>query len=159
MKKDYIRDYAIEAFRFYASINMSAYEYKEKIKKEAMEIIAKKNGTTSSGGSPTESQLIYAEKVVQEKLSEIEDISAVEKTIAEFKAQIDYDTVELIRMVYFKEPKKEIKKGEIQQRVIKACDLLNISESTAYRYLKRARTLFGHNRGLRTGKVEKINYF
>jgi hypothetical protein len=160
MKKDHIRDYATEAFRFYALIGVSAIEYREKIRTEAINIVVKRMGKSSKGGSPTEAQLIYAEKVIEEKISEIQDLEAVEKTLKEFEADVftRVTMLPLIKIVYFTEAGKEIKKGEIRDRVIKACNDLNISESTAYRYLKRARLLFAHNRGLRAGEVERINY-
>lgn len=161
MKKDHIRDYATEAFRFYALIGISAIEYREKIRKEAINTVVKRMGKTSKGGSPTEAQLIYADKAVEEKISGIEDLEAIEKTIKEFEADAFTKAIiiPLIKTVYFTEPRKELKKGDIRNRVLKACDDLNISESTAYRYLKRARLLFAHNRGLRAGEVERINYY
>lgn len=155
MKKDHIRDYATEAFRFYASIGMSAIEYKEKVRKEAMETIAKREGMHKSGGSPTEALLIYGEKAVEEKISEIEDLEAVEKTLKEFEADVYGKAiiVPLIKIVYFTESKRPIKKGEIRDRVNKACTDLKISESSAYRYLKKVRTIFAHNRKLRAGEI------
>lgn len=161
MKKDHIRDYATEAFRFYASIGVSAIEYREKIRKEAIDTVNKRMGKTAKGGSPTEAQLIYADKAVEEKISEIEDLEAIEKTIKEFEANVFTKAIvlPLIKTVYFIEPNQDLKKGEIRNRVLRACEDLSISESTAYRYLKRARLLFAHNRGLRAGEVEKINYY
>ncbi|EKQ50279.1 MULTISPECIES: hypothetical protein [unclassified Clostridium] len=161
MKKDHIRDYATEAFRFYALVGMSAIEYREKIRNEAINTVVKRMGKGTKGGSPTEAQLIYADKAIEEKLSEIQDLEAVEKTMKEFEADVftRITILPLIKAVYFTEADKEIKKGEIRNRVIKACSDLSISESTAYRYLKRARLLFAHNRGLRAGEVERINYY
>lgn len=160
MRKDHIRDYATEAFRFYAAANMSAIEYREKIRREAIETVVKRKGSKSSGGSPTEAQLVYADKVVEEKISEIQDMEAVEKTLQEFDKQrfIGPEIKNVVSIVYFTEPKRPIRKGEIRDRVLKACTEMNISESTAYRYLKRTRLLFAHNRGLRAGEVEKIDY-
>lgn len=160
MIKDHIRDYATEAFRFYATVKMSAIEYREKIRAEAIENIMKKQGKTGSKGSPTESQLIYADKVVEEKISEIKDLEAVEKVLNECESQgfIGREMKQVIEIVYFTQADKPIRRGEIRDRVLKACSKLNISESTTYRYLKRARLLFAHNRGLRSGEIEKINY-
>lgn len=155
MKKDHIRDYATEAFRFYANVGISTIEYKEKVRREAMDAIVKRESAPKVGGSPTEALLIYGEKAVEEKLSEIEDLEAVEKTLKEFEAKIYGKTVilPLIEMVYFTECDREIRRGEIRDRVVKACTNLSISESTAYRYLKKARLLFAHNRKLRAGEI------
>lgn len=155
MKKDHIRDYATEAFRFYAKTNMSAIEYKEMIRVEAISTIAKREGTGTSGGSPTEALLIYGEKVVEEKVSEIEDLESVEKTLKEFStSHVGITTIiPLIKTVYFTEASRDIKKGEIRDRVIRSCSELNISESTAYRYLRKARLLFAHNRKLRATEI------
>ena len=155
MKKDHIRDYATEAFRFYANIGMSAMEYKEKVRQEAMETIAKRESSPKVGGSPTESLLIYGEKAVEERISEIDDLEAVERTLKELEANVYGKAVilPLIKTVYFTECDRDIKKGEIRDRVLKACTELNIGESTAYRYLKKARVLFAHNRKLRAGEI------
>lgn len=154
MKKDYIRDYATEAFRFYASIGMNSDEYREKLRREAMETIARREGSTKSDGSPTEAMLMHAEKVIEGKISVLEELEAVEKTLKEFEARPYYNMliIPLIRKVYFTEPNKPLKKGDIQDRVIKACEELNIVERTAYRYLKKARDVFAYNRKLRTEK-------
>ncbi len=161
MKKDHIRDYATEAFRFYALVGISAIEYREKIRNEAINTVVKRMGKATKGGSPTEAQLIYADKMIEEKISEIEDLEAVEKVLSECETQgfTGIEMKEVIKIVYFTDPKRLIKKGEIRERVLKASTKLSISESTAYRYLKRARLLFAHNRGLRAGEVEKINYY
>lgn len=155
MKKDHIRDYATEAFRFYANVGMSAIEYKEKVRKEAMEIIAKRENAPKSDGSPIESLLIYGEKAVEEKISEINDLEAVERTLKEFEANIYGRSIvlPLIKIVYFTDSNRDIKRGEIRDRVLKACNELNIGEATAYRYLKKARVLFAHNRKLRAGEI------
>jgi hypothetical protein len=114
MKKDNIRDYATEAFRFYAVVGIPAINYKG-------------------------------------DRGELEDLRAVEKTLEEFEKDVfKRDTIlPLIKEVYFTHADKEMKKGEIRNRVVNSCNNLNISESTAYRYLKKARISFAHNRGLR----------
>lgn len=152
MKKDYIRDYATEAFRFYATIGMTSDEYRNKIAQEAIENMSKKEVSISSSGPgrPTESQLLYSEKLVEEKLSAIYDIDAVEKTLKECETTyLGREIKKVIEIVYFTEAKQPIRKGDIRDRVLKVCDELHISESTAYRHLKKARLLFAHNRGLR----------
>lgn len=154
MKKDFIRDYSTAAFRFYASVGKSAEEYKEEIKKNALEEIRKRENIvrTGDGGSPTEHELMYQEEKLQEKISEIRDIEAVEKTLAEYRAngnKKSLDTLQLIKDVYFKRPKEKLEKNDISFRVEGTAMLLGIGSSTAYKYLKNARVLFAFNRGLR----------
>lgn len=154
MKKDIIRDYATAAFRFYALIGKSAEEYKAEIKANALEEIRKRENIvrTGDGGSPTEYELMYQEEKLQEKISEIRDIEAVEKTLAEYRAngnRKSLDTLQLIKDVYFKNPKDEFEKNDISYRVEYTSALLGIGSSTAYKYLKNARVLFAYNRGLR----------
>lgn len=154
MKKDFIRDYATEAFRFYAAIGKTAEQYKEEIRKEALKEIRKRENIvkTGDGGSPTEHELMYQEEKLNEKISEIRDIEAVEKTLAEYKAKGNrksLDTLQLIKDVYFKHPKEKLRKNDLTYRVEISSQLLGISNTSAYMYLKEARLLFAFNRGLR----------
>lgn len=146
--KDHIRDYATNAFRFYAKLGMSTEQYKEQIRKEALETITKREGSPKSGGSPTEAMLMNAEKEVQVHIAEIMDLEAVEKTLAEFKSKSSI-CEKLIKEVYFTEPDKELQKGDISKRVVKAALDFNLSERSIYYELKKARTLFAYNRGLK----------
>lgn len=154
MKKDHIRDYATEAFRFYAANGMNTEQFKDKIRQEALEEKRQREERSgnSCGGSPTEHELIYQEEKLQERISEILDMEGVEKTIEEYKVHhnaIGKETLKLIEMVYFKDANRELEKNDISIRVDIAAEELNISSRTAYRYLKNARRLFAFNRGLR----------
>lgn len=154
MKKDFIRDYATEAFRFYAAIGIGCEELKARIKEDALKEIRKRENIvrTGDGGSPTEHELIYQEEKLQERIAEILDIEAVEKTLEEYKARNNRkseDALQLIRDVYFKKPKDKLEKKDISSRVDISSQHLGIAKSTAYKYLKEARLLFAFNRGLR----------
>ena len=69
MKKDHIRDYATEAFRFYAANGMNTEQFKDKIRQEALEEKRQREERSgnSCGGSPTEHELIYQEEKLQER--------------------------------------------------------------------------------------------
>lgn len=149
--KNHIRDYATEAFRFYAKINMTADKYKQKIYDEALFNYTKK--MKGSGISyPTESAIIAAENEVNEKLAEIKDMEAVEMTLAEIRASGPYSSkaiVQAIEIVYFAEANKELERGDISSRIHKAEIEIPASQPTIYRWLCRARTIFAEQRGLR----------
>lgn len=147
--KDYIRDYATAAFRFYAVNGKNTEEFKEKIKQEAIETVVKRQGMKSSGVSPTEGELIRAENAVIEKIASIMDMEAVDKTLAELKVNRRHDIVKAIQMVYFDDCNQELDKGFIQTKVQFASIALEVSERTVYNYLKKARILFAYSRGLR----------
>lgn len=150
MKKDYLRDYATAAFRFYAKNGMSAEKYKEKIYNEALEEIKKGEVSVKNGISkPTEDALMAAEKAVNEKIAEIQDMEAVEKVIAELKGTRKPYAVKAIELVYFKENDKEFSIGDIQNRVASAGMEIGASERSVYYWLKEARELFSYHRGLR----------
>jgi hypothetical protein len=156
--KNHVRDYATEAFRFYAKINMSADAYKQKIYDEAL-FNYKKKMKGSGISFPTESAIIAAENEVTQKLAEIKDMEAVEMTLDELRAhsismnnfgRIDQiETIKAIKIVYFTDPNKELQKGDIQDRVHIAEISIPASERSIYYYLAKARELFALNRGLR----------
>lgn len=160
--KNHIRDYATAAFRFYASNGKSAEKYKDKIYQEALEIQSKIE-RCSGVSKPTEAAIMRAESAVNEKLAEIKDMEAVEKTLSELNANNSFcensfrlpkiqrrHVIQAIEIVYFTEADKELQKGDIHNRVLKAAVELPASESTIYKWLGKARKLFAQNRGLRS---------
>lgn len=150
--KDHIRDYATEAFRFYAKNGKSADKYREKIYNQALEEIKKREGSTGIS-CPTESAIIRAENAVDEKLAEIKDMEAVEMTLAELKGIREPFTIKAIEIVYFKDCDKTLEKGDIKSRVAKAGIEINADERSIYRWLKKARDIFAYQRGLRLKKI------
>lgn len=146
--KDHIRDYATAAFRFYAKNGMSAEYYKTKLYEEALE---EQNKFEKGSGvsKPTEAAIMRAEFAVNAKIAEINDMEAVEKTIAELRSTRKKDTVQAIEIVYFKEPDRELEKGDINNRAHEAELSIPASERTIYYYLGAARKLFAEIRGLR----------
>lgn len=147
MKKDHIRDYATEAFKYYAEIGQPTYEkLKEKYYQEALTDYGRIGDIKGNCVSkPTEAALMYAENVLHQKESELLDILAVERTIM----QLDRFEKQAVEIIYFEEPKKEFEKGDISNRVQKASLLLPAGERTIYRYLQKARSIFAYERKLR----------
>ncbi len=146
MKKDNIRDYATEAFRFYARLGKPSYRIlKAQYMTEAMEEYSRAHEKSGQPGRPTEAALMYAEKQVEKKEAELLDILAVEKVYYSAKR----DVREIIELVYFESPDESLKKGEISERVHKASLWTYNSEREVYRILKAARTAFGIERKLR----------
>lgn len=151
--KDHIRDYATEAFRFYARNGKSAEKYKQKIYFETLENIKKKEQGIKSGISkPTEQALIKAEEALIERMSEILDMEAVDKVLAEFEVK-HKDINKAIDIVYFIDPEGELELGDIKNRVLKASIEIPASERSIYLWLKKARELFAYQRGLRIKKI------
>src|SRR5690606_1489765 len=74
MKKDHIRDYATEAFRFYAK----AGGYEQYVR-NLVEDMQKNKG--SGVCNPTESALITKERIIEKHAAELADIEAVEKVL------------------------------------------------------------------------------
>lgn len=154
MSKDYIRDYATEAFRFYARNGMSAEQYKQKIYNEALVNMEKRKGNIGVS-CPTEAAIIRAENEVDRKMAEIKDIEAVEMTLNELTAMMRRDMIKAIEIVYFEDANKDMKLGDVQDRVHKAGLDIPASERTIYRWLRRVRDLFALKRGLRIEKIYK----
>lgn len=152
--KDYLRDYATAAFRFYAKNGMSAEKFKQKIYFETLDEMKKKETYVKSGISkPTEEALIKAEKAVNERISEILDMEAVDKVLAELEARHKVEVLKAIEIVYFKDSDKELELGDIKNRVVIASIDIPASERSVYSWLKQARELFSYQRGLRISKT------
>lgn len=151
MKKDYLRDYATAAFRFYARNGESADKYKERIYNEALEEIIKRETSVKDGISkPTEAALMAAEAAVNEKIAEIKDMEAVERVLADNSFSWKHRfIVRSIEIVYFQGCDRDITKGDIQNRVTAAAQETYSSERSVYYWLREARDLFAYHRGLR----------
>lgn len=147
MKKDHIRDYATEAFRYYAFMGRPHKEDLEKrYYQEALEEYQRRQQTGGTGISkPTEQAVMYAEGVLRQKQAELWDILAVEKTMAQLHAW----ERQAVEMVYFDRSHKEFEKGDISTRAQKASIQIPASRATVFRYLKKARNIFAYERGLR----------
>ncbi len=146
MKKDHIRDYATEAFRYFSYLGKPHKEdLEKKYYQEAMEQYQRTHEKGSGISKPTEQAVMYAESCLRQKQSELWDILAVEKTLMQLR-EFERQAVEI---VYFPHAQRPIKKNEISERVLKASIEIPADERTVYRYLAKARIIFAYERGLR----------
>lgn len=153
MKKDNIRDYATEAFRFYAACGkLTSEQLKEKVYEDIYNH-SKREYLRSGSGMPkdaTAHAVIAAEEALHDMKAEFEDIIAVEKTLQLLKAH-ERRAVEL---VYFTDAGKPLRRNEISERVERASIQIPADPSTIYNWLWRARKIFAEERGLRVTKKE-----
>lgn len=134
MKKESIRDYAVEAFRFYAKSALPPD--REKIKSALLK--SRKKGNLFS-----QSPIIDAELL---------DLYAVCDTINELsKKENGKEILLCLETVYFTSPDAEIHRGDIEKRVVYCSVNYHLATATVYRYLCTARRLFALKRGLRFG--------
>jgi len=154
--KDYLKDYATTAFRFYARNGRSAEDYKKKIHDDAIAAIKRREiRTKGNGGSPTEAMMIEAENMIAFKMAEIKDMEAVEATLKQIEVMRygqGYEIKQAIEIIYFKDPYKELVKGQLTERVQIAISSIPASERSIYRSLRKARDIFAMERGLRIEK-------
>lgn len=146
LKKSHIRDYATEAFRYFARIGKPSYEeLKSKIYDEALKKAKSEAGHSKNISKPTEYAIIQAEKAVEEKEAMLLDILAVQNTLL----LCEEDVKKAIELVYFPNADKPIEKGEICARVLNAVTELYASERRIYSLLYKARNRFAVERKLR----------
>lgn len=148
MSKDYLRDYATEAYRFYGRVG-SLENHRKNLYLAALEEASRMETGSGLISNPTEAMVVRAEAKVDEKISELLDLEAVEKTINEFLANGRDDIVKCIKQVYIDCSNYTNNSYTIKDRVIKASISIPVSERTIYYNLKKARLLFAYNRGLR----------
>lgn len=146
MKKCHYRDYATEAFRFYAAKGKPSYRtLKAQYMAEALGNYQREHEKGCGIGKPTEAAVIYAEKQVEKKTAELLDILAVEKVYYTSKRTVR----EVIEIVYFMDAIEPLRKGDISDRVTKASLETFTSERGVYAILKAVRLRFAEERGLR----------
>ena len=149
MRKDNIRDYSTEAFRFYAACGrLTAAELEEKVRQEIYTKSKREflhNGGPHSPSDATAYAVMQAEDAVAEMQAEFLDILAVERTLV----QLDEAQRKAVEIVYFTKPDQELEKGEISRRVHQAEMEIPASERNIYLWLRHVRRIFAKERGLR----------
>ena len=140
MKKDYIRDYATEAFRFWAASGCPTY-------KQAADRIYERT-LKAYEGAPDEA-IIVAERAVSDAAPELLDILAATDTLRLLTEYGRPDIAQAVLAVYCFDSRRRVRRGEISRRVIEFSLSSHVSEATVYRYLAKARALFASVRGLR----------
>lgn len=153
MKKDNIRDYATEAFRFYAACGkLTSEQLKQKVYDEIY-TASKKEFYRGGSGMPTDATayaVMAAEGALHDMEAEFRDIIAVEKTLM----RIREPERKAVEIVYFTDADKPIQGGDISNRVHRAEIEIPASERSIYEWLARARRIFAKERGLRVTKKE-----
>lgn len=150
MYKDTTKEYVTDAFRLYARLGKKSFEeLKQTIYDDALGMAKKEAIRTNNICSPTEMEIMRAEQAVYETRAELEDILAVEKTLNKMNVLRGNAISKAIEIVYFTDPDNEIKKGDIEARVIHACNELHADRRTIYRWLALTRRTFCEERGLR----------
>jgi len=142
MKKDHLRDYCTEAFRFYAKSG-GRNTFLKTIENDIVK--SKGNGVCK----PTEAALIRQEQIIAEHAAELADIEAVSKVLVSLDMCNHRDMIRAIEIVYFADCWRDLEKGDISTRVHKAELIIPASEKTIYRWLKQARIMLAKERGLR----------
>ena len=142
--KDHLRDYSTSAYRFFAKVGgRETY-----LKKLISDLERPKRG--SGICNPTESVLINAEKIIESRQAEFDDIEAVNKTLQLLElCQNGHYIRQAIELVYFKDCWKDLEKGDIENRVHNAETRIPASRRQIYYWLKKARESFAEERGLR----------
>ena len=77
------------------------------------------------------------------------DIVAAEKALDELERKCGRHAIQAVKIVYFTDCDKALRKGDIDMRVHKASINIPASESTIYRWLQQARYIFAKHRKLR----------
>ncbi len=133
MKKDNIRDYAVDAFRFYASLQCKPEKAAARF---ALQRKTLKRGLKSA-------DLRAAEAALQDVYAVIDTIHLLQSK------QNGEEILATLHDVYFWNPNGELRRGEIENRVLYSTIQTHISPARAYRHLALCRRLFAEARGLR----------
>ncbi len=133
MKKDNIRDYAVDAFRFYASLQCKPDKAAARF---ALQRKTLKRGLKSA-------DLRASEAALQDVYAVIDTIHML-NTLSNGK-----EILKTLETVYFSNPNADMRRGEIENRVMYVTLITHISSATAYRHLALCRRLFAEARGLR----------
>lgn len=157
MKKSHLRDYATNAFRLYAAEGKPTHdELRERIFRRILAEITPPEVSGGGVSNPTEQEIMAAEKRLDDYAAYLQDIAAVERTVdilqRDMRGKLVLDCLEL---VYFEDPDKPIRKGDIQDRVVRAARRLYISEETVYRMLRKTVRIFALERGLNEDSAAK----
>ncbi len=148
MKKDNIRDYATEAFRFYAACGKLTSAELERMVRDRIYQQSRRAVLRSGNGMPSDATAVAvmkAEDAVRDLQAEILDITAVEKTLKRLNKQ----QRKAVEIVYFTDAEKDLEKNDISNRVHRAELEIPASEQSIYNWLRKARRIFAEERGLR----------
>lgn len=151
LKKDYLRDYVTDAFRFWAVSGFPTYDAAKKA--------AYEKALTEYTGDDPEKAVLYAEEFIDTQSPELLDIFAASETIRLLKEYNRSDVAEAVMSVYcVSHGEEKLNRGEISRRVTAFSLSYHAGEATVYRWLRYARALFASLRGLRLTESERERY-
>ena len=148
MKKEHYRDYAVEAFRFYAREGGSE-AYKTRL---LSEIPQNHEHSIRVGriSKPVETLAARWEKVLKENEGAIMDLKAVENTLKQLsKHKLGEDLLFALKETYFQFPGMPIGKGALISRVRYVATKRFVTERAVFTWLQTIREMFAVARGLR----------
>jgi len=144
--KDYLRDYATEAYRYYARCGFPSYEHMRKAIYDCALEMSKRDFISVKGiHKPTEHAIINAQAAVDQLCGQLDDIKAVEQALTIMKPEWR----RAVELVYFIRPEGELDRGDIESAVNRAEIEMPASRRAIYRWLQCARLAFAVERGLR----------
>ncbi len=146
MKSSNVKQYAQDAFRFYAKWG-TLNKYIQKISEEAYEG-TERNGGSGGAGNPTEAAVVRAEKAMEVNQPALEDLRAAEKTLERLCIQ-QPEIALAVQLVYMLDPENSPTKGEMKARILRASMKIPASERSVYYWLGIAIQAFARERGLR----------
>lgn len=141
MKKDFIRDYATEAFVYWARHGCPSYD-------EAVERVRARALRRAYGSDPQRASA-YADAEVDKAAAGLCDIMACAETFRILDNTGKGLVCDAVRAVYMVEPWKKPKQQDISSRVFKFAMKVPLSERQVWYYLDEARKTFALMRGLR----------
>ena len=149
MRKTHYRDYATAAFALLAKEGSSA-AYKARIYNEAVERERERTETRGSGiSAPTEAAVMRAEQALYDAAAALKDLEAAEWALITLEKMRGRHAAMAVRAVYMLTPERELKRGEVTERVTALSINMPADPSCIYRWLALARDLFAEKRGLR----------
>ena len=144
MKRDrikYLRDYATEAFRYWAGVGCPTYA-------EAVDRIqSRAERRSESAGREVAAAFVRAEICKAE--AALLDIKACDEAFSELKLHGKECVCSAVREVYMAFPHKRLAKGELSGRVVRFAMENYYSERQVYYFLTEACEVFAEKRGLR----------
>ncbi len=141
MKKDRIRGYATEAFRYWASVGCPTYD-------EAVERI-KRRAEAKAKGQPAEIRAAFVAACIDNRIGALLDIKACDECFRYFDAHGKECVCSAVRAVYMAFPKKRLARGELSGRAVRFAMDNYYSDRWVYKFLDEACERFAEYRCLR----------
>ncbi len=141
LKKDNVRDYATEAFRYWASVGCPTYdEAVARIKKRALE---------KAKGQSAEIKAAFVSACIDQRQGALADIKACDECFCYLRAHGKECVCSAVREIYMAFPRKRLARGELSGRAVRFGMENYYSAAQVYRFLEEACDRFAVYRGLR----------